>query len=487
MSAPRSNESGEIAQAEALLAQQRFAEAAAAAERLIARYPRLPAGYIVAMRAAIATGRLARAGEAAERGLRLSPQDPQLNLLKGVVEHRLGESGAAIERLTRLLARKPPNEVEASIALAEALHRAGRRDDLDAFIDRGGRWTEDERAAVFTARTMLRRDRGRAMEQLEATARATRNPLLKRIAGFEAVRLLDADGRYREAFDLATYLHRETTPTYDLGADEAEVAEQLRLLEKGRAWVLPKSAEPAAAAAAVQSAFVVGMPRSGTTLIEQMLDRHPRISGIGEYEGAFAIREALLGLGLWPREVRGLRAEDARRLAAEYLEGALARRRRGADITFDKTLHVWRMLPAVAAVLPDAAFVRITRDPRDTAISMFLSNFHPKSWGFTASLASIRRVIELERRIVPRGFEVLGLRAVSVRYEDLVDAPEREIRRVLDALGVGFDPVVLAPESNARTVLTLSFEQVRRPINRSSIGRWRNYAFAFDGSWDALG
>jgi len=144
------------------------------------------------------------------------------------------------------------------------------------------------------------------------------------------------------------------------------------------------------------------------------------------------------------------------------------------------------MIPAVAAVLPGASFVRITRDPRDTAISMFLSNFHPKAWGFTASLSTIRRVIELERRIAPKAFEVLGLRAVNVRYEDLVDAPEREIRRVLETMGVEFDPVVLAPEANTRTVLTLSYEQVRRSINRSSIGRWRNYAFAFDGSWDAL-
>jgi hypothetical protein len=115
---------------------------------------------------------------------------------------------------------------------------------------------------------------------------------------------------------------------------------------------------------------------------------------------------------------------------------------------------------------------------------MFLSNFHPQSYGFTASLDGIRRVIALERRLVPQAVEALGLRAVSVVYEELVDAPEREIRRVLDLLGLPFDPCVLAPESNPRTVLTLSHEQVRRPINRTSIGRWRNYAFAFGPEWD---
>jgi hypothetical protein len=117
---------------------------------------------------------------------------------------------------------------------------------------------------------------------------------------------------------------------------------------------------------------------------------------------------------------------------------------------------------------------------------MFLSNFHPQSWGFSSNLDAIRRVIALERRVVPLAFESLGLRAVSVVYEELVAEPEREIRRVLELLGVPFDPCVLSPEANARTVLTLSHEQVRRPINRSSIGRWKNYEFAFGSEWDAL-
>ena len=223
--------------------------------------------------------------------------------------------------------------------------------------------------------------------------------------------------------------------------------------------------------------------------------RHPLVGGIGEFEGALAMYDALVGLGLWPAGLRSLSKADAERLGSEYLAGAKERMPAGAGantgstderVSFDKTLHVWRLLPAIAAVLPGAALVHIARDPRDTAISMHLSNFHPRSWGFTASLPAIRRVIALERRVVPKAFEVLGLRATSVRYEDLVDHPEREIRRVLETLGGPFDPVVLAPEQNARTVLTLSHEQVRRPINRASIGRWRNYAFAFGPEWDAL-
>ena len=484
MKPPGASNPSEIEAIERLIAQQRFSEAVERGEVLIARQPKSVPAFGCVVRALIPTGRLARAAETADRGLRLAPGDPQLNLLKGIVEHRLGQSEKAIARLRALLERKPANEVEVAFALAEAMHRAGRKEELDAFVERGGRWLDDERAAVFAGRALLRRDRAKAMEHLESTARTTRNALLKRIAGFEAVRLLDSEGRYREAFDLASYLHRETTPQFDIGGLEADVREQQELLSRGRPWFQPRS--PARAEELQRLVFVVGMPRSGTTLLEQMLDRHPAITGIGEYEGIFAIQESLVSLGLWPRDLRSLQPADAARIAGEYLAGAVARRRAGATHTFDKTLHAWRMLPAAACVLPGASFVRITRDPRDTAISMFLSNFHPRSWGFTASLDTIRRVIALERAIVPKAFEVLGLRAVSVVYEDLVDHPEREIRRVLECIGVPFDPVVLAPEANTRTVLTLSYEQVRRSINRSSIGRWRNYAFAFGAEWDAL-
>jgi tetratricopeptide (TPR) repeat protein len=465
---------------ESLLARQRFAEAAALASRMLVRSPRQLSAHVGLVRALLPSGRLGAVEAAVDRALRVAPNDPQLQHLKAVVDHRLGRSAAAVDRLRALRAKRPPNEVEVVLALAEVLHRAARREELDALIAEGGAWVDDERAAFLQARTLLKSDRERALAELERVSSDARSPVLKRIAGFEAVRVLDADGRYREAYELAESIHAATTPQHDLGGLEADVAEQLRFIERVRGTFAPK------AAAVDRTALVIGLPRSGTTLLEQMLDRHPEITGIGEYEGLFTVHERLVGLGAWPSGLRSLARDDAAPLAAEYLEGARARCPGGAGWTFDKTLIGWRTMPALAAVLPGAALVRITRDPRDTAISMFLSNFHPQSYGFTASLDQIRRVIALERRVVPQAVEALGLRTVSVVYEELVDAPEREIRRVLDLLGLPFDPCVLAPESNARTVLTLSHEQVRRPINRSSIGRWKNYAFAFGPDWDAL-
>jgi hypothetical protein len=214
-----------------------------------------------------------------------------------------------------------------------------------------------------------------------------------------------------------------------------------------------------------------------------MLDRHPAISGIGEYDGVNTMGTAVLGQGVWPRELSMLDARMAASMQADYLAGAAVTRRASAQWSFDKSLHTWRWLPAVAAVLPGAACLRIERDARDTAISIFLSNFHPQAVGWTRSLDSIRRVISAERALAPAALRALGIPHEDIRYEELVDRPREHMERIVARLGLPMNEAVLAPEANARTVLTLSHEQVRRSINRSSIGRWKNYEFAFGPEW----
>jgi hypothetical protein len=166
-----------------------------------------------------------------------------------------------------------------------------------------------------------------------------------------------------------------------------------------------------------------------------------------------------------------------------YLSGIASMRRGNTRWMFDKSLNTWHWLPAVAAVLPGAVCFHIMRDARDTAISLFLSNFHPKNVGWTRSLESIRRIIAAERALAPLALQTLGIPHESIAYEELVADPRGHMERCLKRMGLAMEDSVLAPESNARTVLTLSHEQVRKPINRSSIGRWKNYEWAFDSAW----
>jgi hypothetical protein len=153
---------------------------------------------------------------------------------------------------------------------------------------------------------------------------------------------------------------------------------------------------------------------------------------------------------------------------------------------FDKTIRAWRAIPDIAATLPGARCIHVRRSARDTATSLFLSYFQSEQIGWTLNLDTIRRMIELERRLLPRAMDMLGVPHVSIRYEDLVDDTAGAAARCLALLDLPMDERVLAPEQNPRAAVTISAMQVRKPINRSSIGRWKNYAFAFDAAWDAL-
>jgi Sulfotransferase family len=196
--------------------------------------------------------------------------------------------------------------------------------------------------------------------------------------------------------------------------------------------------------------------------------------------------DAVQSAGAWPDGLGILDTAAAKQMQNDYLQGARARQRANTRWTFDKSLHVWKWLPAVAAVLPGAVCFHIVRDPRDCAISLLLSNFHPKSYGWTSSLHDIQRVMAAERALAPLALATLGMPHETIVYENLVDDPRAHMQRATERLGVAMQDSVLAPQGNTRTVLTLSHEQVRKPINKSSIGRWKNYEFAFDDSWRAL-
>ncbi len=455
------------------------------ADQMLAQSKRSFAGWLGRGCANLHLGRLADADNDLDQALRLAPSDPQASLLRGMVDQRLGRVDRAVDRLRPLAAGKSPQALEAAVSLAEVFWFAHRRDELAAMLTRGGAWMSDPRAALMVARVCAQTDAEVAIVQLRAIVERERNPLLRRVAGFDAVGLLDKAGRYREAFDLATQLHAATTPPFDLHGMLGEINEQRAWLEKAAASAttraLTTTTDPV-----VGVAMVVGLPRCGSTLLEQMLDSHSAISGIGEFDGVDVIAASLTSTGRWPRSINMVPRATLMEMQQSYFDGAHRLRRTNAMWSFDKTLEAWRFLPAIAAVLPGAVCFDVQRDARDMAISMFLSYFHPQSKGWTAKLDSIRRVIEAERVIVPLALETLGIPHESIVYEKLVADPTAHATRCLTRLGLAMETQVMRPEQNARAVFTLSHEQVRRPINSASIGRFRNYEWAFDGAWDAL-
>ncbi len=436
-------------------------------------------------RALLMMSRVIEAERDLDAALRASPKDEHARLLRATIDNRYGRADEAMTLLRPIACGRGPHAAEAMVTLLDLLFQTGKREEMRELSATKGAWNTHPRAAMHLARVQSFDDPAAAVASMRAVLRGNFPLQQRRLAGFEAAGLLDKLGQYRDAFAAAREAHDTTGDDFDLDVFLRPIVEQATRMEKGDNWIAAATA--GRSVERVQGvALMVAQPRSGTTLLEQMLDRHPAISGIGEFDGIRWICEGLKADPAWPRRPELVPTARAAQLQALYFEGANRIRRPGAQWLFDKTLRTWRSLPEVAVVLPGALCIDVHRDPRDMATSIFLSYFTPGTMGWVRSFAGMQRVIEIERRLIPRMMEVLEIPHQTVVYEDLVDDPATHAGRCLSAMGLPMDARVLNPEANPRAAITLSALQVRQPINRSSIGRWKNYEWAFDASWDAL-
>ena len=468
------------ARIERLLSAGDHSGALAAADDLLRVAPNSAIGRFGRARALIRMGDQVAGARELDLALAASPKDEHVRLVKAKLDFRVGRTEQAILELRSIGRGKGAHAIDAALNLLHALHYAGRSDELAEIVAEGGAWTADPSAALHRARVKARSDREAAIADFRAIFASDAPLACRRDAAFDAVDHLDKIGRYREAFDLAKSAHALVPARLDLEPWTGLLEAQLALLERIPPHFRPRGErEPG-------TAFIVALPRSGTTLLEQMLDRHPEIGGIGEYDGIDNIRRGLFTTGYWPRNPNATPDATYAGLRAQYLAGAAQLRKAGASWTLDKSLHAFRALPEIATLFPGAVCISVDRDPRDTATSLFLSHLNPNIYNWTSDFNAIRRVIEAQRQVVPRALEVLGLAHERIVYERLVDDPAGHAQRCLSRMGLAMDERVLSPEGNSRTAATLSHAQVRQPINRRSIGRWKNYEWAFDGGWDAL-
>ena len=450
------------------------------ANEILRQSPNSFLGHFTRARANIWLANHVDAEKDIERALQISPNDEHARLVRANMDLRLGNIDRAVSLMRPLARGKGPHAVEAHLNLMMTLHQGGRLEEFVEEATMEGPWRKDPRALLMHARVSAITDREAGAAALADLFRTNPHPAIRRSAGFEAVGLFDKVGRYREAFALCTEVHAATSGALDPDDWIRPLEAQIALLEKGPGFFKPRAAPVQGAA------FVVALPRSGTTLLEQMLDRHPAIGGIGEFDGLDYLCRSLHNGGPWPRVPSAV--PDARfvELQQRYLEGAHKIRKPGASWTFDKSLRAWRALPEIATIFPGAVCINVDRDPRDMATSIFLSFFNVAAYQWSQNLTMIRRMIELQRWLTPLAFEVLGIPHERIIYEDLVEQPALYAERCLKRMGLEMDEAVLSPEKNKKTAYTLSHEQVRQPINKRSVARWKNYEWAFDSSWDKV-
>ena len=486
----------------------RWQEAIACYESALAHDPRYTSAYFNLGRALLHVNDLARAEHALRQAAALAPNDAQ-------VRSRLARALAELGRQDEAMA-ETRQSIELEPDSAEIHNDAGVVHSTIGDFDTA---REHYRTALaldsgfakaalnlakskrFTTEYDEDEDRIRAAAECGAADQLTQRDLNLALG-----KVHDDRGEHESAF---AHYERANRPFSE--AATRQVEESLALMDRMRVvfdadWFV---ARPSTAEADPTPVFVVGMPRSGTTLVEQCLAAHPAVHGAGEMSAILRLAsEAAARAGArtdplrtgvmsmksasrrgteasYPECVRALPAAQLSALGERYLAHLRNIAPEAARVT-DKLPGNYLHLGFIATILPGARIVHCRRDPLDNGVSLYFTDFMV-GHEYSNDLHAIGRQIRAMRRLMAHWTSVLGDRLMTLDYEALVADPEPFARAMVAHVGLEWDDACLRPHEVARTVRTASAWQVRQPVYRRSAGRAQRYERFLGPLREALG
>jgi tetratricopeptide (TPR) repeat protein len=386
-----------------------------------------------------------------------------------------GRHDLALASIERALGAQP-GSIEVLVDKADLLERGGRHDEAWAILEplmRSGSLSED--AAPVAMRVLEHRGRpdeaahlGRTMVARPAESERARRFLLLQL-GRTLDRLGDTDSAFR-AFESAKRMERHA---FDAAGHVRAVDALLESYSREALARLPR-----ARCESEVPIFVASMPRAGSTLVEQIIHAHPDAHGAGEipaiHEQVCTMQAELGARVPYPACIKEVGQERLDRMSAAQLAELVALGG-GAARVVNKHLLNDAHLGLIALLFPRARVIHVRRDRRDNGLACFMASLSPAIMPWARDLASIRVAFDQHERLMEHWKAVLPLPILDVRYEDLVQDTEAEIRRIIEFCGLPWDERCLRFWEAPRVVLTPSYDQVRRPIFRSALGRWRRY------------
>jgi len=412
-------------------------------------------GNLGAARAAI--GRTTMPLYSLQKALSIAPDDLGIRNQMGHLLTELGHIDAAI-RMFEAVLEKSPQQAEARAGLSLALHRDG--DSIRALaqiapaIARGDIHPDE---AVTYARICLHMDQpDRAVSVLESCLSDAQHPATKVLLGKQLGQALDAMGEPLAAFQAIERANHARALEFDADAHRTMIDS-----------IIASSKTPQSKSSCTDASpvFIVGVPRSGTSLLEQMLDSHPDIHGAGERDELQMIAREMSGADLTERELD--------HLAQRYLVQVRPAGTNPTRIT-DKMPDNFMALGHAARLFPEARVIHCVRDPADTGLSCLFQHFKD-ALPWATDPKNIASYIRDYQRLMDHWAEHCPIKMMTVPYEALVADPKDWAQRILRFLDLDFHEAVLHPNANDRVVTTASHDQVRRPIHTNSVGRYRAY------------
>ena len=392
------------------------------------------------------------------------------HFLSGQIE----DAFKAYDRLTEL----EPDLAAAHLGRGVQLQSLGRFEEAKASLNRAIELNPKETFAHFRMASMdhTAQEAKELLARSEALANSEDFPAQERAAiWFSSAHILRNQQDYDRAFE-----HYTTANTL--------LREEHRFDRKGFKWWIdatidgytPETFEVLkdAGSPSTSPIFIVGMPRSGTTLVETIVSSHPGVTAGGEERKMADLVEALgktKGEIKYPREAASIKPAHMLPFGTQYLSH-MARLHPGAKRTTDKMPFNCLHLGLIAVLFPQATIIHCRRDPLDTCLSCYFQYFaEGEMLSFTNDLGDLGYLYTEYERLMAHWHEVLPTRIMDVQYEELVASQETVIRQLIAHAGLDWDDACLGFHQQDRAVKTASQFQVRQPIYNSAVERWRKY------------
>jgi Flp pilus assembly protein TadD len=423
----------------------------------------------------------------ARKAASLAPRSEYAQRILGEVYADLRRPVMARQSFEQAL-KLEPRSARAHLGLYELETTLGNSDAAETHLEAAFAETPDDPVTLISAANSRNTDLQekvltRIESLLEGLPAGAASPEITKLA-MAAGRILDARGETGNAFRYFD-THREGL----YGTYDAE--RQAWFVEACKSVFTPDFFEARRdfALSSDKPVFVVGMPRSGTTLVEQIIARHPDAAGAGELQFIpDSIREMVDGKLYVPAffdQVLKLEKRDAQRIGRRYL-GLLDGLDRKARRVVDKMPHNFENLWLLALLFPNASFIHVIRNAADTCVSAYMTPL-PAYHSYNADQAALGHYYGRYKALMDHWSAVLPVSLRHQSYEDLVGNQELESRALIDHVGLDWSEACLTPQEQDNQIFTFSREQVRKPVYSTSLDRWKRYEAHIQPLLTALG
>lgn len=456
---------------------EKFTEVLRAVERAVKLRPDWAEAHDILGRAHMeAGGSVIESSQNAEKHFRkaihLKPDFVDAHLHLAASLRSQGIYPEALDSYRRALALAPehPAAIGGAASMLEHLSQFdAARELLAPVLERG--IDNLDLALPYAAISRYTGEKEQAMELLERIlADEGRERPLRMEGHFMLGKLYDGEKDYEQAF-------RHYHAANDLDPEKFDIEGNGRSFETLAGYFVKEThhRRPRASNRSRLPVFIVGMPRSGTTLTEQILASHPLVHGAGELMRMDEIKKSLRDLvgEPWPQCVDRLDRKVLDKVAQEHLDW-LGRLAGGKARVTDKMPHNFLALGLIDLLFPEARVIHCQRDPMDNCLSIYFQHFNG-AHAYANNLEHLGLYYHQYEQVMAHWRKVVRVPILDVRYEQMVAEPEQSARRLVEFCGLAWDDRCLRFYESGRVVSTPSYDQVRQPIYKKSVARWKRY------------